>query len=92
MTSALFTVKPTKSGRVKVKINKKGSKSPMVLYLDRTQAYDIIDMRKGGLESASGNGDQYYATKSGKLAKNQWVKMGLKEYYCGSNGAVTDIR
>ncbi len=42
--------------------------------------------------SASGKGEQYYATKSGKIAKGKWVNVGLKEYYCGSNGAVKKSR
>ncbi len=92
LTKTLFTLKPTKSGKVKLKINKKGSKAGAELLMDEELAYEIFDYKKGGLESASGDGVQYYATKSGSIAKDQWVNVGLKEYYCGSNGAITKSR
>jgi glucan-binding YG repeat protein len=34
----------------------------------------------------------FYATASGKIAKDKWVNVGLKEYYCGSNGKITKTR
>ena len=42
------------------------------------------DLKAAGVGQA-----QYYATKSGKLAKNQWVNVGAKDYYCGSSGKIT---
>ena len=93
LTNTLFTVKTTKKGKVKVKINQKGSKlGSSTIIMDEELAYEIFDYKKGGLESASGKGEQYYATKSGKIAKGKWVNVGLKEYYCGSNGAVKKSR
>ena len=67
ITNALFTVKTTKSGKVKIKVYNKGAK---------------IGAKKA----------QYYATKSGKLAKNQWVNVGETDYYCGSSGKVTKTK
>ncbi len=91
LTNTLFTVKPAKSGKVKVKVNSKGAKAAVFL-MDEEQACEIFDFKKGGLEDASGKGEQYYATKSGKIAKDKWVNVGLKEYYCSSNGKITKSR
>jgi hypothetical protein len=81
ITNALFTVKPTKNGKVKVKINKKGSFEGFEI--EDIVLYESLKGSKNDTKEA-----QYYATKSGKLAKNQWVTVGVKEYYCGSSGKV----
>gem|GEM_PF-5878939 len=84
ITNALFTVKPTKNGKVKVKINKKGSGPEETVIIDDMELYFSLKGAKAGTAQA-----QYYATKSGKLAKNQWVNVGVKDYYCGSSGKIT---
>ncbi len=40
-----------------------------------------------GADKNSGEA-QYYAKKSGKLAKSEWVNVGVNKYYCGSSGKV----
>ena len=88
ITKSLFTVKTTKSGKVKVKINKKGSLFSKTVFINDLKLYR--ELKAAGLKNAKG--EQYYATASGKIAKDKWVNVGLKEYYCGSNGKITKSR
>ena len=83
ITNALFTVKTTKSGKVKVKINKKGSKYGETVTIDDPELY--ASLKGAGKTTKS---DKYYATKSGKLAKSTWVTVGDTDYYCGSKGKI----
>jgi hypothetical protein len=86
LTSTLFKVKVSKSGRVSVTIKRKGTQTGV----SEDEVYFFESIHAAGLASSSG--EEYYATKSGKVAKNKWVNVGLKEYYCGSNGAITKKR
>ena len=88
ITKALFTVKPTKSGKMKIKINKKGSLFSQNVFIDDMEVF--MDLKGAGLKNKKG--EQYYASASGKIAKGKWVNVGLKEYYCGSNGKITKTR
>ena len=87
ITNALFTVKTTKKGKVSVKVNKKGSASPETVIIDDKGLYASL---KGA--SSKTTEAKYYATKSGKLAKNKWVTSGVNKYYCGASGKVTKTK
>ncbi|MCR4797662.1 MAG: hypothetical protein K5853_04350 [Lachnospiraceae bacterium] len=88
ITSALFTVNSTKKGQLKVTINEKGFRPAFTVFIDDPM---IVSSFKGEA-LLNGSGEQYYAKKSGKLAKDKWVKVGLKEYYCGSDGKVAKVK
>ncbi len=86
MQAEKFTV-TTKTGKVKVKINKKGSGPEETVIIDDMELYSFLKGAKASTKQA-----QYYATKSGKIAKNKWVNVGTKDYYCGSSGKITKTK